>query len=200
MPKRKSSRGAKVVSATVTVLTLSACTESPSSQGLGYIDGTGVVRTVVAEERELLGEVSGETLDGDRVAVADYAGQTVVLNFWWSQCPPCRAEAPGLADAATELRREEVVFLGVNIREPNPETARGFERTFDIPYPSLYDPDGNTLLAFDGVLSPYSIPSTVVVDEQGRIAATVLGAVNKTTLLGLVQDVRNGETPRTAPQ
>ena len=94
-----------------------------------------------------------------------------------------------LADAARDLAGQKVVFLGINSRNPEQAGPRAFERRFDVPYESIYDPDGRTLLAFHGTLSPNSIPSTVVIDRQGRVAASVLGEITRTTLYDLVDEV-----------
>jgi thiol-disulfide isomerase/thioredoxin len=126
------------------------------------------------------------------VSLSDYAGQTVVVNVWGSWCAPCRAEAPDLVDAAAELASEDVAFLGINSRDLNEAAARAFVRRFDVPYPSIYDQGGQTLLAFRGTLTANSIPSTVVIDAEGRVAARVLGEVSKSTLVGLVEDVQAG--------
>jgi thiol-disulfide isomerase/thioredoxin len=162
--------------------------EVGSSGDQGYVAGKGVITTVAAADRERPGEVSGTTLDGNDVSLADYRGKVVVLNVWGSWCPPCRAEAPMLADAARALADRGVVFLGINSRNPERAGPRAFERRFDVPYESIYDPDGRTLLAFHGTLSPNSIPSTVVIDRQGRVAASVIGSVSRTTLDDLVDD------------
>jgi thiol-disulfide isomerase/thioredoxin len=155
----------------------------------GYIDGDGVITVLPAAERKKPGEVSGETLSGEQVSLASYAGKVVVLNVWGSWCPPCRAEADELAAAARELAPKGVVFLGINSRDGSQDNGRAFERTYDVPYPSIYDPSGRNLLAFHGTLTPNSIPSTVVVDRQGRVAASILGAVtSRTTLVDLVED------------
>ena len=94
-----------------------------------------------------------------------------------------------LADAARDLRQKGVVFLGINSRNPEQAGPQAFERRYDIPYDSIYDPDGQTLLAFHGTLAPNSIPSTVVIDKQGRVAASVIGKVTRTTIEDLVEDV-----------
>lgn len=154
----------------------------------GYVAGKGIITTVAAADRERPGEVSGTTLDGNEVSLSDHRGKVVVLNVWGSWCPPCRAEAPMLAEAARDLTGKGVVFLGINSRNPERAGPRAFERRFDVPYESIYDPDGRTLLAFHGTLSPNSIPSTVVIDRQGRVAASVIGSVSRTTLDDLVDD------------
>jgi thiol-disulfide isomerase/thioredoxin len=172
---------------------LAGCSDTPSGSGdAGFISGRGVITKLAVADREKPGEVSGETIDGDPVSLSDYAGQTVVVNVWGSWCAPCRAEAPDLVDAAAELASEDVAFLGINSRDLNEAAARAFVRRFDVPYPSIYDQGGQTLLAFRGTLTANSIPSTVVIDAEGRVAARVLGEVSKSTLVGLVEDVQAG--------
>jgi len=116
----------------------------------------------------------------------------VVVNVWGSWCPPCRAEAPMLAGAARDLKSRDVEFLGINTRNPEQAGPRAFERRYKIPYASIYDPGGRTLLAFHGTLPPNSIPSTVVIDRRGRVAASVIGSVSRTTLDDLVDDASKG--------
>lgn len=170
-------------------LVTSACGGSTGTGDKGYVSGTGITRPPV-EERKMPGEVSGTTLDGKELSLEQYAGKVVVLNVWGSWCAPCRKEAPLLAGAARELG-EEVAFVGVNTKDSSPELGLAFERRFDVPYPSLYDPSGRTLLAFHGTLPPSAIPSTVVLDTKGRVAASILGEVpTQQTLVDLVRDVQ----------
>jgi thiol-disulfide isomerase/thioredoxin len=161
-----------------------------SSGDQGYVAGKGIITSVEAADRKQPGEVSGTTLAGARTSLSDYRGKTVVVNVWGSWCPPCRAEAPMLAAAARDLAGKDVVFLGINSRNPEQAGPRAFERRFKIPYDSIYDPGGRTLLAFHGTLPANAIPSTVVVDPQGRVAASVVGSITRTTLYDLVQDAQ----------
>jgi thiol-disulfide isomerase/thioredoxin len=163
-----------------------------SSGDQGYVAGKGIITTIEAADRKAPGTVSGTTLDGARTALTDFRGKVVVLNVWGSWCPPCRAEAPMLAAAARDLQREDVVFLGINSRNPEQAGPKAFERRFKIPYDSIYDPDGRTLLAFRATLPPNAIPSTVVVDPEGRVSGSVIGTITRTTLYDLVEDARRG--------
>lgn len=169
---------------------LSACAEAGNTGDKGYVDGRGVLTRLPVAERREPGAVSGTTLEGRKVSLSDYDGKTVVLNVWGSWCPPCRKEAPTLAAAARELADDDVVFLGINTRDSSPEQGLAFQRRYRVPYPSLYDPAGRTLLAFHGTLTPNAIPSTVVIDPKGRVAASVLGEVpGRSTLVDLVREV-----------
>ena len=175
---------------------VSACSndEVGSSGDKGFVAGKGVITRLPASERKQPGEVSGESLDGEPLSLDDFAGKTVVVNVWGSWCAPCRAEAPDLVAASKELGDDGVEFLGINSRDLDKAAARAFTRRFEVPYPSIYDQQGRTLLAFRGTLSPNAIPSTVVIDNQGRVAASVIGEVSKSTLVGLVEDVMAEES------
>ena len=175
------------------LLALAGCSNDVGSSGnQGYVAGKGIITSVKAADRKQPGAVSGRTLDGEQVSLADFRGKVVVVNVWGSWCGPCRAEAPMLAQASRELAGKGVVFLGIDSRDPSKDAAKAFVRRFDIPYPSLYDQQGATLLAFHGTLTPNSVPSTVVVDPQGRVAGSVLGNLSRTTLDDLVEDARSG--------
>jgi thiol-disulfide isomerase/thioredoxin len=160
-----------------------------SSGDQGFVAGKGVITELRTADRRQPGRVEGTTLAGRHVSLSDFRGKVVVVNVWGSWCPPCRAEAPMLADAARALRGKGVVFLGINSRNPEQAGPKAFVRHYKIPYDSIYDPDGRTLLAFHDTLPPNSIPSTVILDRQGRVAASVIGPVSRTTLDDLVQDV-----------
>lgn len=95
---------------------------------------------VEAKEREAPIELAATDLDGNDVDLADLPGKPVGVNGWWSQCPPCRVEQPGLNEAAAELGNK-VTFLGINIRDSSVDSARSF-RGFDVPYSSIYSADG----------------------------------------------------------
>ena len=173
---------------------LAGCSSSgpTGSDGAGYVAGQGAITSLPVSQRQRPGRVSGETLDGKHIALSDYRGKVVVVNVWGSWCAPCRAEAPTLVAAANHLSGKGVVFLGINSRDLNKAAAQAFARTFHVPYQSIYDQDGSTLLAFRGTLTPNAIPSTVIIDPQGRVSGSVLGEVSKTTLYDLVQDARQG--------
>jgi thiol-disulfide isomerase/thioredoxin len=170
------------------VLLLAGCTDVSGTEGKGYISGDGQVTVVDPAAREGPVEMTGEDLAGEPVSLADLRGRPVVVNVWWSLCPPCRTEMPDLVEASEELDGE-AHFLGLNVRDNAVEQARLFEERFDVPYPSVYDPTGQALLAFSGLLSPRTIPSTVVLDDEGRVAASVVGPLpSKQTLLDLVAE------------
>jgi thiol-disulfide isomerase/thioredoxin len=139
-------------------------------------DGT-VTEVAPANRGELVSFESSDTTDGSTVSAEDFRGSVLVVNFWYAACPPCRAEAPDLAELATIYADQGVHFLGVNVYD-NASGAQSFEKTFDIPYPSALDADTGTLrLAFAGDLPPSGIPTTFIVDRDGRVAARLLGYI-----------------------
>jgi thiol-disulfide isomerase/thioredoxin len=173
---------------------VAGCGDDVGSSGeQGFVSGNGAITALPASDRAAPGEVSGRTIEGEPLSLADYDGQVVVVNVWGSWCAPCRAEAPMLADAARDLAGQDVAFLGIDSRDPSESAARAFVRRFDLPYPSIYDQQGSTLLAFRGTLSPNAIPSTVIIDRQGRVAASVLGEITRTTLYDLVEEVAGAD-------
>ena len=166
---------------------------STATGSKGYIAGEGVITELPVAKRQAPGTVAGQSLDGKHLSLAAERGKVVVVNVWGSWCPPCRAEADVLVAAAHDLRSRGVVFLGINSRDPSAAQARAFVRRYDVPYPSIYDPSGKNLLAFRGTLGPTSIPSTVVIDPKGRVAASILGEVtSKQTLIDLAEGARQG--------
>ena len=171
------------------LLVLAGCSSLPGTGDKGYISGTGVPVEVAPTAREAPIELSGVDLDGNEVDRTELRGKPVGVNVWGSEGPPCRVEQPDLNEAAAELG-DRVTFLGLNIRDSSAEKGQAFARNFEVPYPSVYSPDGRALLSFAGTLNPRSIPSTVVLDGDGRVAATVQGRIPTTqTLISLVDKV-----------
>ena len=153
-----------------------------------YVAGDGSVTELAESKRGEPVTVTGTSADGEAVDVAAWRGEPVVLNVWYAACGPCRAEAPDLQAIWSEYESRGVHFLGVNTRDDAP-TAQAFQRRFEITYPSIVDADGAAILALRGEVSPQAVPTTLVVDRRGRVAARVLGLVDPSTLRSLVDEV-----------
>ena len=174
------------------VLSLAACSgasaRTSSGDAQGFVSGGGTAVVIDPADRVTAPEVEGVTLQGDSLSLSDFDGDVIVLNVWGSWCAPCRAEAPTLQEVAAKTRPDGVQFVGLNTRDQT-AAALAFERRFGVKYPSLVDADGQLQLAFSDSLPPSAIPSTLIIDRSGRVAARVLGATTYTQLKGLVDDV-----------
>ncbi|OON78375.1 TlpA family protein disulfide reductase [Streptomyces tsukubensis] len=170
------------VGAAVSALALAGCGSGGTSGGSSstkFITGTGGIATVKKADRQAAPDIDGTTLNGDKLGLSDYKGKVVVVNVWGSWCSPCRAEAPYLAKVAKQTESKGVQFVGLNTRDPEKGPARQFEKQFKVDYPSLYDPAGKLMLRFPkGSLNPQAIPSTIVIDRQGKIAARSLSPLD----------------------
>lgn len=186
------------VAAVVLAMSLAACTNDATriagayQQGgnTGFISGDGRVQQIPAGERGEAIEFSGTAIDGSTVTAADFAGEVLVLNFWYAGCGPCRAEAPVLQETYAETKDAGVHFVGVNIYD-GPEQATSFEKSYGITYPSmLARGDAALKLAFADWTSLSAVPTTLVLDGEGRVAARFIGAVrDDTSLPTIVKEV-----------
>jgi len=172
--------------AAAAVLALSSCSSGTPSSDSGFVAGDGSIVVVAPDKRQPAPDVRGTTLDGSVFTLADHRGEVVVMNVWASWCAPCRAEAPALAEVATQMAAKGVTFVGIDTRDST-ATAQSFVAKFHVPYPSIVDPDGQVQLLFGDSLPPQAIPSTVVIDRQGRVAARALGRVDAATLRGIIE-------------
>ncbi|GAA3512470.1 TlpA disulfide reductase family protein [Georgenia daeguensis] len=189
---RRRSAVAVAIAAVLTLL-LSACAPggatgagSDSADG-GYVAGDGTFATWAPDERAAPISLVGTTYTGEKLDLADWRGDVVVVNFWYAACPPCRAEAPDLRAIYEDYSPDGVKMLGVNPRD-DAGTAQAFERTFEVPYPSLHDADARGVAAFEGLVPLQAMPTTVVLDRQGRVSARILGQIDPTILRGLIDD------------
>jgi thiol-disulfide isomerase/thioredoxin len=162
-----------------------------------YIEGTGAVTIVPVGDRAPAPDFGGPLLNGGEFKLTEARGDVVVLNVWGSWCPPCRKEAPALQAVAESLAADGVRFVGINTRD-NETDARAFQAEFGVTFPSVVDTDGTRMLAFRDTLPPAAIPTTLVIDREGRVAARVLGAITEPSLRDLIGDVL-AEGDRTAP-
>ncbi len=186
----------RLIPAALAVLLLAGCAADPlatqyqNGTNQNYISGDGSLSVIAEADRGPSVEFEGETDAGAPVSSADYAGEVLVINFWYAACPPCRLEAPDLEALAEQFAGEGASFLGVNVRD-QAENARNFAEKWGISYPSVIDAnDGNMLYAFAGTVAPNAVPTTLVIDKHGRVAARILGLVSEpSTLEAIINDV-----------
>jgi len=182
-----------VAAAATVALALAGCgggaigQSTPLSSGQNFVSGSGV-NLYRAGARAKAPNITGKSVTGQHLSLASYRGSVVVLNFWGSWCAPCRAEAPGLSALSSRFQSQGVRFLGIDIRD-DPTGAEAFMHTFHITYPSLSDPGDNIALAFRSTVPPAAIPSTLIIDRSGHIAARVIGSTTFNGLKALITKV-----------
>jgi peroxiredoxin len=174
----------------------SAEAEAGSVPEAGYVAGDGSIVLVPPSERVAAPDVVGPTLDGETFRLADHRGDVVVLNVWASWCAPCRAEAPTLAALSEELQAQGVTFVGLDTRDSD-ASARAFIDRFGIEYANVIDRDGQLQLLFSDTLPPQAIPSTLVIDREGRVAGRVLGKASESALRGMIEPILAESEPDT---
>lgn len=188
----------RTAAALAAVLILAACAstgadeQTRSAGQVGYPEVARNLTRVPPDQRKELPTVSGPALGSNQtISTQDFRGKIVVINVWGSWCPPCRKEAPDLQAASVETK-DIAQFVGITSKDYDPAPAEAFVRSFEITYPSIYDPTGKVLLAFAGELPPSAIPTTMIIDRQGRLAVRVLSEVSKITLVDMINDVADG--------
>ncbi len=176
-----------------TLLTGCSPTPDPTEAGQNYVSGDGTVTEFPIPNREAPVEFTGVTETGSLVSSDELLDNVSVVNFWYATCPPCRREAPWLEELNQTYAPDGVQFLGVNIRD-GAETSRAFAEKFGITYPSIIDTDGQVMLAFSGLASPTAVPTTLVLDREGRVSSRIVGLLEKSTLDALIRTALE-ETP-----
>ncbi|WMY79977.1 TlpA disulfide reductase family protein [Citricoccus sp. I39-566] len=162
--------------------------QAGNSDGKNYIAGDGSVLEITPTERGQPVQFSSTLLSGEPISTQDLVGDPAVLNFWYAACAPCRVEAPDLQSLHEQFDPAGVRFLGINVRD-TVATARAFERTFGITYPSVEDRGGQVLLAMTDYVPPQAVPTTIVLDRAGRVAGRILGIADPSTLRSLITTV-----------
>ncbi|WP_301548171.1 TlpA disulfide reductase family protein [Micromonospora sp. C95] len=148
-------------------------------------DSAGGIVECAPEQRSAAPKIAGELLAGGSYDVADQRGKVVVVNFWGSWCAPCRAEADDLENTYQATKDSGVTFLGINVQDSR-DKAIAFEEG-RVSYPSIFDPGSR--LALDMDIPPNTIPATVVLDREGRIATVIRAAVRQEGLQPIVERI-----------
>jgi thiol-disulfide isomerase/thioredoxin len=171
----------RLVLVAVSALLLTSCGNGGSSIAQeSYISGNGAVTFISASDRAMAPKLSGDTLYGTKF---NFAGNKIaVVNVWASWCSPCRAEIPTLV--ALSEKYADVQFMGILTRD-NLANAEVFARQLAVPYPNFID--DSLLLGFRNTLPANAIPTTVVIDKQGRVAARISGSATVSGLSNLIE-------------
>lgn len=173
---------AALLTAVTAGATLVGCTSG--SQESRCSDRNGIIECA-PDQRSKPPALVGDLLTGGRYDVAQDRGRVVVVNFWGSWCAPCRAEADDLEATYRATKASGVTFLGINVQDSK-DKALAFEEG-RISYPSLFDPASRLALALD--IPPNTIPATVVLDREGRIATVIRAAVTQERLRPVVEKI-----------
>jgi thiol-disulfide isomerase/thioredoxin len=189
----------RVAAALSAVLLLAGCSSSTlqeqarAGDDKNYVAGDGSVVEVAPSDRGAPVEVRGTSAELQPVDLTAWRGDVVVLNVWYAACGPCRAEAPDLQAISADYAAKGVHFVGLNTRD-DAQTAQAFQRRFEIGYPSILDGDGAAIVALRGEVSPQAVPTTLVIDRQGRVAGRILGRIADPSILtSLVDDALAGQ-------
>ena len=153
-----------------------------SSTEESFVSGDGSTTFIKIADRKIAPVISGLTLSGTNYTYTK--DKVAVVNVWASWCSPCRAEAPTLSSLANKY--SDVAFIGILTRD-NPANAEAFARRFKLPYPTLID--DSILIGFKGSLPANAIPSTVILDQKGRVAARISGVITVASLSQLIEKV-----------
>jgi thiol-disulfide isomerase/thioredoxin len=181
------SRHLLALAGAVVVALLAGCATGPDAVDVNnggefrFVAGTPAGEVIRDGDRASAPEFGGRLLDGTEFSSAELDGNVAVLNFWGSWCAPCRVETPEFQEVYADVRDDGVEFLGLNVKETSEQFALAFVERFGIEFPSLYDPRGEVALAFRDYPAN-AIPSTIVLDRQGRVAAVYTGEVSQENL------------------
>jgi len=181
---------AAVAAATLVLAGCSGQMQAERSSG-GFVQGKYGLTVVPVGERVDAPGLFGETLSGQQVSLDDFVGKTVLINVWGSWCVPCREEVDDLVAARRQLPEASVAFLGINIRDDR-AAALAFEEQYGVTWPSLYDPSSSQLLGFRNSLAAAAVPTTYIIDADGRVAVRMLDKQTAQTFIDVVTDVQEG--------
>jgi thiol-disulfide isomerase/thioredoxin len=185
-------RLATLACATALMLSGGGCSTLQGSAGTNFVTGDGSVTQIAPADRGHAVSLDGMDLSGEPVSLASMRGRPTVVNVWGAWCGPCQKEAPLLVEAKRALG-DQAHFLGIDSRDAGTAAGRTFQARNDITWPSLFSPGGEAVLAFNGLVSPSGVPTTVVLDAEGRAAAVVSGAIpTALTLVQIVREVARG--------
>ena len=178
----------KIAIAIASAILLTSCSTGglSSDSESAFVAGNGAAILIKESARKIAPELSGEILGGGNL---DYkTGKVTVVNVWASWCSPCRAEAPTLEEFS--LKNPDIQFVGILTRD-NLSSAMSFVNRFAITFPTLID--DAIIASFRGSLPANAIPTTLIIDKEGRVAARISGQVTVSVLRNLLEKVSGGE-------
>jgi len=135
---------------------------------------------------QLAPDFSLQTLSGDTVQLSDYRGKIILLNFWTSWCPPCKAEMPEIQSLYEAYQAQGLIVLGINITvlDDRVEVER-FVKELGLSFPILLDESGDISNPLYRVIR---IPTSYFIDQEGKIYSVQFGAMSTERIEQLIQD------------
>jgi peroxiredoxin len=177
----------------MTSVLISGCSDAKNTASAGsetnFVAGDGSIEVVAVEKRVPAPDFTLPTLTGADFTLSKQLGKVVVMNVWASWCAPCRAEAPALQDVWKKSDQKKVQFVGLDTRDSD-TAAQNFVDRYGISYPQAIDPEARVQLLFRDTLPAQAIPSTLIVDAKGNVAARILGATTEAALRSVIDDVQ----------
>ena len=180
-----------VLAAALAIGALAGCTENPSfssdGNNTGYVSGAGVYTEIKVADRKPAASYTSVLDTGAKITSKQLLGTVHVLNFWYASCGPCRVESSKMQKTYVHYKGA-VPFYGVDVYD-QAATALTFERTHKVTYPSMIDTNTtNVEYAYSAYVSPDAVPTTLVIDKHGRVAARVLGPIDEVSILTSLVD------------
>ena len=166
------------------ILLLTSCSTGglSSNNEKAYVSGNGSAILIKESMRKQAPDLSGAKLGGGKFKYE--VGKVTVVNVWASWCSPCRAEAPTLQEFAS--KNPEIQFIGILTRD-NLSSAISFVNRFKLTYPTLID--DAVIASFRGSLPANAIPTTLIIDGKGRVAARISGQVTVSVMRDLLEKI-----------
>ena len=156
----------------ILTIALTACCLLGLPAGAQAADLPPLSHSLTVVEPRLAPELKFKDLEGRMHDLAELRGKVVLINFWATWCPPCRREMPSMERLAQVLKGEPFVALAVDVGE-DAETIEAFTSQLDttLTFPILLDTRGRSMQAW----KVSGLPTTFLVDKQGRIVASAIG-------------------------
>jgi len=154
----------------------------------GFVSGDGTSVFLNKSERKPAPELENVDFLSAEIDLNSLKNKVVLINVWGSWCSPCRKEAPELEELYLKNKTNNVEFIGINIRDSR-ISANRFIENFSITYPNIFDRDGKLLLGYKDSLPANSIPSTILIDKNGLVAARQLGPIDKSLIQGFISEL-----------
>lgn len=154
---------------------------------------TQVSSTVENESGLKVGQTAPDftlmTLDGKEAKLSDYRGKKVILNFWATWCPPCKAEIPHMEKYYKKSAKDDnVEILAVNLKKSDKDEdyIKNFVKSYDMTYPVLLDTDGEQQEQYQIV----TIPTTYFIDTKGKIQTTITGPMDQKKMSDIIANIK----------